>query len=331
VITSSTKDIFVNLATEEYIFNNINLDKHMLYLWQNSPAVIIGKHQNPWSECHLSNMEKDNISLARRHSGGGTVYQDIGNSCFTFFSSKNTFSVDRNMEILSKSLFNSFGVVAEKSGRNDMVVGGKKISGSAYKKSFDRALHHGTMLINVDIEAMEKYLHPSKEKLKSKAISSVKSRVMNLAEITQSINHESLSTAIINDFCKMYDEDVSNVNVIDSSEFRKEKSFQIHYEKLVDWDWRFGKTPEWDCQYHTKFDWGETTVHILSKQGIIQEIKIYSDSLIPRMIDKLMQYLKGSSLSKEGITEACQKSKRTVPEEAHLHIDQFCEWLIRSV
>jgi len=126
VITSSTKDIFVNLATEEYIFNNINLDKHMLYLWQNSPAVIIGKHQNPWSECHLSNMEKDNISLARRHSGGGTVYQDIGNSCFTFFSSKNTFSVDRNMEILSKSLFNSFGVVAEKSGRNDMVVGGKK-------------------------------------------------------------------------------------------------------------------------------------------------------------------------------------------------------------
>lgn len=330
VITSSSHDIFVNLATEEYIFNNLNIDKQTLYLWQNSPTVIIGKHQNPWSECYLKKMEKDKITLARRHSGGGTVYQDLGNSCFTFLSSKNTFSIDRNMEILSKALLNNFGILAEKSGRNDMVVDGKKISGSAYKKSFDRALHHGTMLINVDMHAMEKYLHPSKEKLQSKSISSVKSRVMNLSEIAQ-INHNTLSSAIIRDFCNVYDEDINNVQIIDAEDFRKEKSFQIYYEKLFDWDWRFGKTPEWDCHFQKRFEWGEISVYILSRQGIIQEITIYSDNLVPVMIDKLMFYLRGSPLSVKGIKNACQKSKLDVPEEAHSYLDEFCDWLIETI
>jgi lipoate-protein ligase A len=331
VISSSSNDIFFNLATEEYIFNHVNIDKQVLYLWQNSPTVIIGKHQNPWSECHLTKMEEDQVTLARRYSGGGAVYQDLGNSCFTFMSSQNSFSTDRNMEILINALKNSFGIFAEKSGRNDMVVGEKKISGSAYKRSNDRALHHGTMLLNVNMEAMEKYLHPSKEKLKSKSISSVRSRVMNLFEISATINHKTLCDAIIKDFCKTYDEDVSDVEIMDSIELKKTKGFQLYYEKLCDWDWRFGKTPEWDCQYQHRFDWGEVIVHILSKQGIIQDIKIFSDNLIPQMVDSLMLNLKGIVLSTEEIKKACEIAKLKVSEEAHAHIDQFCAWLGHAI
>jgi len=166
VILSGSNDIFLNLATEEWVFNNTNPEKQILYLWQNSPSVIVGKHQNPWLECHLKRMEEDNVVLARRYSGGGAVYQDLGNTCFTFMTSKENFSIEKNMDILIQSLQNSFGIKSEKSGngRNDIVVSGKKISVSAYKKSNDRALHHGTMLVNVDMDAIEKYLHLSKEK-----------------------------------------------------------------------------------------------------------------------------------------------------------------------
>lgn len=101
----------------------------------------------------------------RRQSGGGAVYQDLGNSCFTFLSSKSDFDIDRNTQIITNALRNSFGIEAEKSGRNDITVGGKKISGSAFRKTSDRSFHHGTLLVDVDLEALQRYLNPSKAKL----------------------------------------------------------------------------------------------------------------------------------------------------------------------
>jgi lipoate-protein ligase A len=110
-------------------------------------------------------MEEAGIVLVRRQSGGGAVYQDLGNSCFTFLSSRTEFDIDRNMQIIINALKNSFGIVAEKSGRNDIQVEGKKISGSAFKKSHDRSFHHGTLLVDVDLDALQNFLNPSKAKL----------------------------------------------------------------------------------------------------------------------------------------------------------------------
>lgn len=110
-------------------------------------------------------MEEEGVTLVRRQSGGGAVYQDLGNSCFTFLSSKAEFDIDRNTRIITESLRNSFQVNAEKSGRNDITVEGKKISGSAFKKSSDRSFHHGTLLVDVDLEALQRFLNPSKAKL----------------------------------------------------------------------------------------------------------------------------------------------------------------------
>ena len=177
-----------------------------MFLWRNQPTIIIGKHQNPWKECHVQKLEQDGVILARRKSGGGCVYQDLGNSVFSFINPISDFSKQDfktlNNEVLINSL-SSFGIKAEASGRNDMVVDGKKISGSAYKLKLGksngegrRSLHHGTMLLNLDLNALSRYLNPNKKKLESKGVSSVISRVMNLSEVAPHIDHDNFCSAL---------------------------------------------------------------------------------------------------------------------------------------
>ena len=195
-----------NLATEEYIFEHVDITNPILFLWRNSPTIIIGKHQNPWKECHVQRLEEDNVVLARRKSGGGCVYQDLGNSVFSFINPIDDFATQDfktlNNEVLLNSL-KSFGVDGEASGRNDLTVDGKKVSGSAYKLklgkkdgSGKRSLHHGTMLLDLELGALGKYLNPNKKKLESKGVSSVISRVMNLKEAVPTITHDSFNEAL---------------------------------------------------------------------------------------------------------------------------------------
>jgi len=141
VYKSETTDPFFNLATEEWLFRQGDLSKHNLFLWRNAPTVVIGRNQNPWKECHVQQMEKDNVILARRTSGGGAVYQDLGNTNFTFLSGIHDYNKNQNSQIIINAL-SQFGVKAETSERNDILVNGMKISGSAYKISGMKAFHH---------------------------------------------------------------------------------------------------------------------------------------------------------------------------------------------
>ena len=190
IFISTTNDPFFNLATEHYMFKHLDLTVPIMFLWRNSANVVIGKNQNPWVECQVQQMEKDGLSLVRRDSGGeffqkrfffyhffveiqiskqgGAVYQDLGNSCFTFLSKMGEHNKERNTNIICRTLKNHFGIDAKASGRNDIVVGERKVSGSAYKYNQERALHHGTLLIDVNLSALEKYLTPNKKKLESK-------------------------------------------------------------------------------------------------------------------------------------------------------------------
>lgn len=171
----------MNLATEEYIFDHCNVVNPTLFLWRNKPTIIIGKHQNPWKECKVQQLEEDGITLARRKSGGGCVYQDLGNSVFSFINPVEQFEkVDfktMNNDVLINALQSRFGITAAASGRNDLVIEkegevDKKISGSAYKLRLGnkegegrRSLHHGTMLLHLELSALGRYLNPSKLKL----------------------------------------------------------------------------------------------------------------------------------------------------------------------
>lgn len=126
ILRAESNNIVFNIATEEYIFEHLDVVNPVLFLWRNSPCIIIGKHQNPWKECHVQKLEQDGIILARRPTGGGAVYQDLGNSVFSFINPIGAFDkVDyktMNNEILLKSLKNRFGITAAASGRNDLVI-----------------------------------------------------------------------------------------------------------------------------------------------------------------------------------------------------------------
>ena len=203
ILKSAVTNPWFNLATEDWIFNTLDADSHTLFLWRNSETVVIGRSQNPWVECKTDKMEADEVFLARRQSGGGAVFHDLGNTNFTFLSPKDDYDQVANFTIIINAL-KKLGIDAKLSGRNDMQVGDKKISGSAFKHAADRSFHHGTLLVNADMQKLGDYLNPHPLKLKAKGIKSVRARVANLVEFNEDITHEILSQAIIEAFCACY-------------------------------------------------------------------------------------------------------------------------------
>ncbi len=324
VLISETYDPWFNLATEDYIFQEMKPDHHILFLWRNDNTVVIGRYQNPWAECNTANMERDDVKLARRQSGGGAVYHDLGNTNFTFMSSRENYSKERNTEIIVKAL-KRFGIDAAASGRNDITVDERKISGSAFKLSNDRAFHHGTLLIDADLSKISNYLTPDKKKLQSKGIKSVKARVANLVEFNPEINHKALCDAIIEEFFKNYGE-TCEVEILDHEQLREIPHLQNYFDQMSDWNWRFGKTPDFAHHMAERFDWGRMEVYIDTKAGKINDIQIYSDSLVPEMVASLMSDLKGVHYDPNSILQALEKTKQKIPKDTE-QITQFGEWL----
>ncbi|STT52365.1 lipoate-protein ligase A [Klebsiella pneumoniae] len=186
LLLSDSYDPWFNLAVEECIFRQMPATQRVLFLWRNADTVVIGRAQNPWKECNTRRMEEDHVRLARRSSGGGAVFHDLGNTCFTFMAGKPEYDKTVSTAIVLTAL-NSLGVTAEASGRNDLVVktdsGDRKVSGSAYRETMDRGFHHGTLLLNADLSRLANYLNPDQKKLQAKGITSVRGRVANLVEL----------------------------------------------------------------------------------------------------------------------------------------------------
>lgn len=182
LLLSDSYDPWFNLAVEECIFRQMPATQRVLFLWRNADTVVIGRAQNPWKECNTRRMEEDHVRLARRSSGGGAVFHDLGNTCFTFMAGKPEYDKTVSTAIVLAAL-NSLGVTAEASGRNDLVVktdsGDRKVSGSAYRETMDRGFHHGTLLLNADLSRLANYLNPDQKKLQAKGITSVRGRVAN--------------------------------------------------------------------------------------------------------------------------------------------------------
>ena len=328
ILKSAVTNPWFNLATEDWIFNSLDPDSHTLFLWRNSETVVIGRSQNPWVECKTDKMAEDNVFLARRQSGGGAVFHDLGNTNFTFLSPKGDYDQNANFTIIINAL-KKLGIDAELSGRNDMQVGDKKISGSAFKHAADRSFHHGTLLVNADMQKLGDYLNPHPLKLKAKGIKSVRSRVANLVEFNNTINHETLSAAIIEAFCEYY-RDSAPIEELDEATLAKAPSLNQYYQQMADWDWRFGKTPEFSHQLETRFDWGLIDLHMDIKQAVISEVVIFSDALNVELIELLKEALTGVKYNKEAI-----KAKLDELSKAHselvAHIDDFSKWLVAEM
>jgi len=250
VIVSGQYDPLLNLAFESCLFDRFKEgDRPLLYLWVNDSSVFMGRFQNPWQECRLPLMKQHNIPLLRRNSGGGCVYHDSGNLNFTFITSKDTYSKTGNLDFLIDFLASlETPVTAVRNKRNDLVIPGtdgqadRKFSGSAYREKKNKAYHHGTLLINTDLEKLLSFLRPADSSIKTKATDSVRSRVVNLNELNSDLNSEYCIEAL-NKFCEAGSEKPFNFHNFSKSEIIDYPGMDSYLEILGSDDWIYGKTP----------------------------------------------------------------------------------------
>jgi lipoate---protein ligase len=308
VLLSQTLDPWFNLATEDWIFREMDPETDILYLWRNEKSIVIGRYQNPWEECNLSAMARDGVKLARRQSGGGAVYHDPGNTNFTFLTSRKNYDKNANSRIIVSAL-SRFGIRAEISERNDILVEGKKISGSAYKLSSDRAFHHGTLLIHAELSRIFDYLTPGKKKLIGKGTLSVKSEVTNLVEIVPGLDHFTVCNALIEAFFEAKGTSCK-VEKLDHGTLRKIPCLDAYFRQLSDWDWCFGKTPDFVHRLKKQLSRGMMALHIDTKKGIIREVKIFTDTLQPELIELITSALPGVRYGARDIAAVLRGLKR---------------------
>ncbi|MCD5411063.1 MAG: lipoate--protein ligase [Clostridiales bacterium] len=273
IVISKSLDPAYNLSFEEWLLANVDEETVIMYLWQNQNTVVIGRNQNPWKECRLDLMKKDSVKLVRRLSGGGAVYHDLGNLNFTFVSHKKNYNLDRQVGIIISAL-KKVGIDAESSGRNDIVIDGSKFSGNAFLVEKNNRMQHGTILIDVDMKALSKYLNVSKLKVQSKGIESVKARVINLKDIDETLTVSKMKTLLVDAFIEEYGH-VGEINNYDEESIKN----LVAADKYNRWEWNYSDSPSFSIQLEKKFDWGIVDFNFNLKDGKIFEASIYSDAL----------------------------------------------------
>lgn len=294
IVISEETDPYYNLALEEELLNNVKYDENILYLWQNDNTVVIGRNQNPYLECDIDYMEKNNINLVRRISGGGAVFHDLNNLNFTFITKNNNADLEKQLKVIKRAI-EEFGLSVEFSGRNDLLVKDRKFSGNAFYDDGENYFHHGTIMINVNTDILGKVLKPSKLKLESKGIKSVKSRVVNLSSLNEEINVSTLKFTLENSFKMVYG------NITKKDIYSKDVKIPYLYEKYKSKEWNFGESPNYNVFLEEKFKFGNMQILLTIKNNKIDSIEIYSDTLEKVDFDKIKNELLGKSFSRRYI------------------------------
>ena len=294
LVISEETNPYYNLALEEELLKTVRNNETILYLWQNDKTVVIGRNQNPYLECNIDYMNENNIFLARRISGGGAVFHDLDNLNFTFITKEENVDLEKQMKVL-KLAVEGFGLKVEFSGRNDLLVNGRKFSGHAFYNEDGNYFHHGTLMVNVNVNILGDVLNPSKLKLKSKGIKSVKSRVINLNELNNEITIESLKNSLEKAFEKIYgkisEKDIYNVNL-------KTPKFYDKYKNPL---WNFGESPKYDVILEEKLPIGNIQVNLNIENGIVKEGRIHSDTLKNIDFKNIEEKLTGKIFLKDNI------------------------------
>jgi lipoate---protein ligase len=236
-----------------------------------------------------------------------------------------------------------FGINAQFTGRNDMVVDNRKFSGSAYKLTADRCMHHGTILVNLD-----------KEKLKSKGVDSVRQRIVNLSELNTDLTYDTLNTTLVDEFLKVHNfggkisnardrfltrfvvdqtyDATAEIEVLDHSQLQAIDKLKKFYDEYNNWDWRFGRTPSFEHNLETRFDWGIIDLYLNAEKGRISGVKLYSDTLYPKLVEETQKALLGETYDSAGITRAMAKvSLALTGTPAEAFVPNLRDWLISKL
>ncbi|MEP0072735.1 MAG: lipoate--protein ligase [Marinomonas sp.] len=332
ILLSDSNDPHFNLAVEDCIFRSMPADQRVLFLWRNADTVVIGRAQNPWKECNLKKMEEDSISLARRQSGGGAVFHDLGNTNFTFMAGKPEYDKEVSTRIVLDGL-KKLGIEGYANGRNDLVVGEgeemRKFSGSAYKEAKDRGFHHGTLLLHADLSRLANYLNPDPKKLQSKGITSVRSRVTNLDSLRADIDHNMVCDTIIQAFCEHFGE-TPDIEHISPDALPDLPGFVEKFGQQQSWDWNFGKSPEFTHQLDERFQWGGVELHLNLQKAIISAAQTYTDSLFPDPIEALAERLIGVTYVPDAIAKCVDELIKDYPDHK-ANLEEIEAWLVEAI
>ncbi|RYG72627.1 lipoate--protein ligase [Lentibacillus lipolyticus] len=298
-------DPMVNLAIEEYILQNFGEKDTYLLFYINRPSIIIGRNQNSVEEINTDYVDENGIKVVRRLSGGGAVYHDEQNLNFSFITKDDGESFQDFAKFTQPVVdaLNKLGVPAEMKGRNDLAVEGRKISGNAMFATKGRMFSHGTLMLDSEIENVVAALNVNKEKIESKGIKSIRSRVANISEyLDEKITMEAFKELILKHIFDV--EDVKDVPRYELTEADWEEIYKISENRYQKWEWNFGRSPKFNVQTSHKFDGGLVDVRLDVKNGMIENCKIYGDFFGLGEISELEDKLIGVRHERKAIDEA---------------------------
>ncbi len=274
IYNGQSYDPHTNLAIERHLMDTTEPGSCILYLWQNGNTVVIGRNQNAWLECRTSLLKEEGGVLARRLSGGGAVFHDLGNLNFTFIMCKEDYDLDKQLSVIEEAC-NYAGISVERSGRNDILADGRKFSGNAFYHDAHHSYHHGTLMLDVDKDKLGRYLSPPKAKLEAKGIASVRSRVVNLKELSPSLTVFSMKEYMTRAFSKVYGLPLTPLE-LSAEDMERVFALKREYES---WQFLFGTPLPFTFQCEAQFAWGHIFLQLESKDGLINGVKVYSDSM----------------------------------------------------
>lgn len=311
-VTSDSFDPYYNLALEEHLLSLVPKQGCILYLWQNEHTVVIGRNQNPWAECRTSLLQEEGGHLARRLSGGGAVYHDLGNLNFTFVCAEENYDLQKQLSVIQKAVGRA-GIEAVFSGRNDLLADGRKFSGNAFYHSKGKAYHHGTLLIDTDVSKMGRYLSPPKAKLETKGIASVRSRVVNLKALSPALTCDAMKGYMVQAFSEIYGVTPQALPFTDADNAEIIK-LKTRYESE---DWLYGKPMPFSCTLENHFSFGNLQLQLFVEGGIIRSLQVYTDAMDADLPQKLANVLTGCPFRADAMTQA------VTPMEFGTELGQF--------
>jgi len=290
---------YYNFALEDYLLNEGKEDDYVFF-YIHKPSIIVGKYQNTIEEINKDFIEENDISVARRLSGGGAVYHDHGNLNFSFVHKADKRDVN-NFKKFTKPVIDALielGLDAHLSGRNDILIDDKKISGNAQYYTNGRLLHHGTLLYDSQMSNLVKSLKVRDLKIKSKGIKSVKSRVANISDfLEKSLPIEKFKEYLLKSFYQS--RDIEKYELDDKAMNYIEKKVE---EKYSTWEWNFGKSPDFEIQKIHKFPFGILDTRLDVRDGVISHCKIYGDYFSKKDIVHLENSLIGLKYDKRELS-----------------------------